>query len=84
MSTPPSVNPGYAKGWAVNKSNNWWHGGSLPGTNSIMVRTNSGYCWALIVNTRSKKDGFNLDKLVWDIVNGVKKWPSYDLCLDLF
>jgi CubicO group peptidase (beta-lactamase class C family) len=81
MTTASSVNKGYAKGWSVNKSNNWWHGGSLPGTESILVRASNGFCWAVIVNTRSKKDGFSgaLDKLTWTILGGVKKWPGYDL-----
>lgn len=73
MTTPSLANQGYAKGWSVNKSNNWWHMGSLPGTGSILVRTSSGFCWSVLVNTRSKNKGFNkaLDQLPWDIVNGI-------------
>ena len=54
MTTPTSANAGYAKGWAVNRTPNWWHAGSLPGTTSIMVRTASGFCWAALANTRGQ------------------------------
>jgi hypothetical protein len=42
MTTPSTANPSYAKGWFVNSVSNWWHTGSLPGTASIMLRTQSG------------------------------------------
>lgn len=79
MYTAPAVNTGYAKGWSVNKWDNYWHGGSLPGEQSIMVRTSGGYCWALIVNTRNNNIGGAMDKLMWDINGAIKKWPSFDL-----
>src|SRR4030088_2134723 len=52
MTTPSAANAGYAKGFAINRANNWWHNGSLPGTVTIAVRTRSGFCWAAFVNTR--------------------------------
>jgi hypothetical protein len=76
MTTASSADPGYAKGWAVNKADNWWHNGSLPGTSTIVVRTHSGFCWAAFINTRrngSMLDG-DLDKLVWTMVREVKAW----------
>jgi len=79
MYTAPAVSPGYAKGWSVNKYDNYWHGGSLPGEQSIMVRTSGGYCWALIVNTRTSNIGGAMDKLMWDINSAIKKWPAFDL-----
>lgn len=79
MYTAPAVSTGYAKGWSVNKWDNYWHGGSLPGEQSIMVRTSGGYCWALIVNTRTNNIGGAMDKLMWDINGAIKKWPSFDL-----
>lgn len=71
-------NKNYAFGWAVNKGNNWWHNGSLPGTSSILVRTNTGMCWAVLVNTRHSAKSFmkDLDALTWTIVNGVRDWPK--------
>jgi len=83
MTTPSAVKQTYAKGWFVNTSNNWWHGGTFAGSQSIMVRANRGYNWAVVINTRikSKKDSLreDIDRLPWDIVNGVKRWPLYDL-----
>ena len=81
MTTASSVDAGYAKGWSVNNAGNYWHNGSLPGTLAIMVRTQSGFCWAAMVNTRENQDFYaaDLDKLMWDLVNSVSKWPDYDL-----
>jgi hypothetical protein len=79
MFTPPAVSKGYAKGWAVNTANNYWHNGSLPGEQALMVRTSGGYCWALIVNTKSDGIGGAMDKLMWDINGVIKSWPSFDL-----
>jgi CubicO group peptidase (beta-lactamase class C family) len=81
MTTPSAVNANYAKGWAVNSANNWWHIGSLPGTVSVMVRTSGGFCWAALTNTRvpgGVMDG-DLDSMVWNMVNAVTEWPDYDL-----
>ncbi len=80
MYTTSSANAGYAKGWAVNKVPNYWHNGSLPGNQSYLVRTNSGFCWAILVNTRSKKDNFDgsLDKLMWNIISKIDIWPNFD------
>ncbi len=81
MTRPSKNNPGYAKGWSVNRSKNWWHGGSLPGSKSIFVRTHHGFCWAVLTNTRSRKSGYGaaLDRLTWDILKGVPDWPKHDL-----
>jgi CubicO group peptidase (beta-lactamase class C family) len=78
MTTASSADAGYAKGWAVNKANNWWHNGSLPGTSTIMVRTHSGFCWAAFINTRradSALDG-DLDRLIWTMAGQVKGWHA--------
>jgi CubicO group peptidase (beta-lactamase class C family) len=69
--TTAGVNAGYARGWAVNKIPNWWHGGSLPGTATIMVHTAKGMCWAGLLNART---GGNLDQLMWRIGRAVKGW----------
>lgn len=78
MTTPPVADAGYAKGWAVNGSHNWWHVGSLPGTTSIMVRTASGFCWAALANTRESKGdtGAAIDTMMWDLVRQVKSWSA--------
>jgi CubicO group peptidase (beta-lactamase class C family) len=79
MTTAPSVNTGYAKGWARNNVNTWWHNGSLPGTSSIMVRTADGLCWAALINTRTDGTVGDLDDMMWDVVKKVTDWPAYDL-----
>lgn len=76
MTKPGSVNANYACGWSVNRFHNWWHGGSLPGLNTIMVRTGSGLCWAAFVNTRTKDIGLALDQLVWKMVRAVPAWRA--------
>jgi CubicO group peptidase (beta-lactamase class C family) len=74
MTTASTANPGYAKGWSVNRAGNWWHGGSLPGTSSILVRTSGRLCWAALANTRSS--GMNLDPLMWEMAGQVKAWGA--------
>ncbi len=78
MTTGSTANPDYAKGWAVNKSGNWWHSGSLAGTNTVAVRTHSGFCGAAFTNTsrrNSQIDG-DLDALNWDMVGKVEHWRA--------
>lgn len=81
MFTASTANNGYAKGWSVNSVPNYWHNGSLPGDQAFLVRTNSGYCWSVLVNTRSNKEGFGgqLDQLMWNVVGKIKTWPSFNL-----
>jgi len=76
MTTASAANAGYAKGWEINKANNLWHNGTLPGTETIAVRTHSGFCWAAFANTRRSNSslGSDLDKLVWHMVGQVKSW----------
>jgi hypothetical protein len=75
MTTPTAANPYYAKGLFVNPQNNWWHGGLLPGTETISVRTHSDFCWSAFANARSTKDmGRSLDRLVWRMVRSVADW----------
>lgn len=76
MTTPDPVHPAYGCGWFVNKYHNWWHSGSLPGLNTIMVRTASGLCWAAFINTRNKDTGLALDQLVWKLAGAVPAWQA--------
>lgn len=71
----------YARGWMVRNDGrgNWWHGGSLPGTTTIMVRTASGMCWAALTNTRTEPhDQMDsaLDQLIWKMVRTVPEWGA--------
>jgi len=72
--TTPGVSAGYARGWSVNQVPNWWHGGSLPGTSTIMVHTTKGLCWAGLLNGRVEGSGPALDKLMWQMRSVVKVW----------
>jgi hypothetical protein len=81
MVAPSAANKGYAKGWSVNAAHNWWHNGSLPGTYSIMVRAQNGFCWAIVMNQRRLEDAFarDVDQLGWIITRSVVSWPADDL-----
>ncbi len=80
MTTPSAARPvagdtaGYAFGWQINQFGNWWHTGALAGTESILVRSNDGICWAAIANG----NGINLDQLGWDMVDQLATdgWPA--------
>ncbi len=76
MTTPTKANSGYAKGWAVNTYDNWWHAGSLPGTATEIVRTHSRFDWAVLTNTRVPgSDMFtDLDNLPWAMAQQVASW----------
>jgi len=86
MTTPspayPAASPAkYARGWMVREDGkgNWWHGGSLPGTTSVMVRTPSGMCWGALTNTRTQPSATintALDQLVWNMVQQVPAWNT--------
>ncbi|WP_426425489.1 serine hydrolase domain-containing protein [Bradyrhizobium genosp. A] len=76
MTTAPSYSPDYAKGFCINKSGNWWHNGSLPGTSTIAVRTHGGFCWAAFSNVsrpNTKMDD-DLDELNWNMARQVSEW----------
>jgi CubicO group peptidase (beta-lactamase class C family) len=77
MTTPSAANPidadpGYAMGWNINGANNWWHNGNLAGTESFLVRSNDGLCWAALANG----NGINLETLVWGMIERVDEWPE--------
>jgi CubicO group peptidase (beta-lactamase class C family) len=78
MTSASAANPGYAKGWSVNKFDNWWHTGSLPGTSTIVVRTHGGLCWAAFGNSRRLNSPLDrdLDDLIWDMARQVKTWRA--------
>jgi N-acyl-D-amino-acid deacylase len=75
----------YSTGWFVrpiNNEANWWHGGSMPGTSALLVRTYHGLTWAAVFNSRPSNPGAfdtELDNTMWQAFNGVTAWPTYDL-----
>ncbi len=81
MATPSRVGQGYAKGWMVNKQNNWWHTGSFNGGSSILARIHDQHCWSMTVNTRSRTKEYrrDLDQLLWKIKRCVHTWGKHDL-----
>lgn len=86
MTTPSANASYYAKGWAVNEWDNWWHTGAIDGTASNFVRTSGGFTFAIILNKRvlgSQANAFwaALDALPWDCITGVSSFPSHDLLL---
>ena len=76
MTTPSDANTGYARGWSVNAKGHWWHGGSLPGTTTVMVRTSNRFCWAALTNTRREGTDNALDDMVWEMVSKVSAWRT--------
>ena len=81
MTTPSSVNASYACGWAVNPANNWWHIGSLPGTETEIIRAAIGWNWVVLLNSRSTQPSFeaDLDQLFWTAQGRLVASPDYDL-----
>ncbi len=82
MTTASTANTNYALGWAVNRFRNWWGTGSLPGTSSIIVRTNGDLGWAVMFNTRPpnwREFIAPMDNMVWEAIGGVSSWPTHDL-----
>lgn len=70
----------YGKGWNLSGTKGMSHGGSLPGTYSRIARRDDGYCYAIIINTRSKASGFASDfnGIGPAVVKAISSWPAYD------
>jgi CubicO group peptidase (beta-lactamase class C family) len=81
MTTPEEPTNGYAKGWFVNRSGNWWHTGALVGSSSLMAHLKNGYKWVLLLNARPEDEAFypELDRLMWKATAKVTTWPEKDL-----
>lgn len=86
--THGSLEPSYyGCGWSVRPVGrsgkaNYWHNGSLPGTNSILVRLANGLSWAALFNLRSENkelpDGA-IDAALHRAAAAVAQWPEHDL-----
>ncbi|MBL0128862.1 MAG: beta-lactamase family protein [Flavobacteriales bacterium] len=84
MTTPSAQNVNYACGWQVNSFNNWWHTGSIQGTSTEIVRSGSGYTWAILLNktlTNAQSSAFwsALDNLGWNCISATTSWPTHNL-----
>jgi N-acyl-D-amino-acid deacylase len=74
----------YALGWKVQPTSTdayWFHGGSLNGTRTVLVRATTGRAWVALTNARSYVDDFGpaLETLVWEGFGAVTAWPAHDL-----
>jgi D-alanyl-D-alanine carboxypeptidase len=81
MTTPSAGNAGYACGWQVNKANNWWHTGLLPGLTTELIRGGNGFSWAILANTwaPSSQLGADMDDLLWPVVRDASTpWQNID------
>jgi CubicO group peptidase (beta-lactamase class C family) len=75
----------YGAGWFVRPIQggdaNWWHGGDLPGTTALVVRSYNNFSWAALFNANTptaKFDG-DLDAALWDALAHVTSFPTQDL-----
>jgi CubicO group peptidase (beta-lactamase class C family) len=76
----------YGMGWSVRPVNGgtiWWHGGSLMGTTTLLVRAHNGVSWVALFNARDVPPTSSFDEEVdaalWKAVGAVHTWPSEDL-----
>jgi CubicO group peptidase (beta-lactamase class C family) len=72
MAKRGTVNPGYAKGWFTNSAGTIWHTGSLDGSASYVCKTNNGYTWAFLLNSRADNSAQfwkEFDRLPWDCIS---------------
>jgi CubicO group peptidase (beta-lactamase class C family) len=73
----------YGCGWMVHPDKDrltWWHAGSLPGTNTLLVHRKDGLTWAVLFNSREhlSKEGAPvvvIDPLVHRAADQIKSWP---------
>lgn len=73
----------YAGGWNVRPVQDgatWSHGGDLPGTKAILVRSYYNVSWAALFNTAAPNDFIGeLDGALWKTLAGVASFPTTDL-----
>ncbi len=73
----------YAGGWLVRPTQgdaNWWHGGDLPGTTAILVRSYHNFSWVALFNANAAPAFDNeLDAALWSALAGVTSFPAHDL-----
>lgn len=73
----------YGLGWSFNTNGHWWHNGSLPGSESLLVRSAyEGLHWAVLVNHRPANSSPHLgqiDQLMWELALATTTWPTHDL-----
>lgn len=74
----------YACGWMVRPIGNTgraniWHGGSLDGTSTLLVRRYDGLAWAVLFNSRDMPNKGTptgvIDSLLHEAADAVQTWP---------
>jgi CubicO group peptidase (beta-lactamase class C family) len=76
----------YAQGWLVRDfgggKRNTWHEGSLPGTTAYVVRTSTGWDYAVVLNRRAETGGADyggeIDAAMWNAYAQISQWPTGD------
>lgn len=77
----------YGCGWLVRQIKgrgkaNYWHGGNMPGTSTLLVRRWDGLSWVVLFNQRSEDkdlpDGA-IDRALHRAADSVTDWPQEDL-----
>jgi N-acyl-D-amino-acid deacylase len=71
-------------GWVVRPTQGdatWTHGGSWPGTTSMLVRSYHNFSWIGLFNARSLAPNSEpeLDAALWNALAGVTSFPAHDL-----
>ena len=74
----------YGFGWFVRPTQgdaNWWHGGTLPGTTAMLVRTYHNFSWVGLINARSMTANLEaeLDAALANAFAGATSFPTHDL-----
>src|SRR5688572_18651708 len=74
----------YAGGWLVRPTQGdatWWHGGSLPGTSTILVRSYHNFSWVALFNARSQTGNLDgeLEAALWNALAQATSFPTHDL-----
>ena len=74
----------YAGGWLVRPTQGdatWWHGGGLPGTATILVRSYHNFSWVALFNAQSPTGNFDgeLDAALWAALAQSTSFPAHDL-----
>ena len=80
MFATPAVSTGYAKGWMINKKDDYFHFGNVTGQTSFLARMHDGFCFAVIVNTRTGGNfQGDLDQLMYHIRLAISHWPHGEI-----
>ena len=74
----------YAGGWFVRPTGTdatWWHGGTLPGTTGMLVRSFHNFAMVGLFNTRSLTANLEqeLYDALWSGLTNVTSFPTHDL-----